>query len=468
MELGKTVAQNQGSSNSTVQLQTIQCKHWIRKMKEFKFVAVTLCLLDHDKQSKIFSKAQQGDASLALDYPTCHERFKSTLESAQNGQLGTWVKRNLAALKTGTYAGVRLNGLGEEVAAAMEHSPIDPTLFEVEGICGKRKFGRGHQYLLKWLGFPEKDNTWEGAGRVQRTSPKLVEAFERGDSAADQQAAARSARTAARAAFREPEEAAVTLDALDGERRLEAENAIEARIRRYAAAMAGAMLEKFDERLPMPQVLIHLREMFDFRRMPWGDVGALTKWSDADIKWIVEEKFPDMDVFIVQSEALKVRLWLNENQEKFKISVPVHNADGDIIKGQHKQELALCGEGSIFNELFTRYDALFPSGIKQYLGVADYNIAFMVTQCATERIGRNMTECKPASRCSIADDNFKKIVWISYNCPPIHEKDFSKYVDMWIKEKHQLALFQSGGESKVLERKSKEHKHTLLSNRIDK
>ena len=72
--------------------------------------------------------------------------------------------------------------------------------------------------------------------------------------------------------------------------------------------MAGAILKKFDERLPMPQVLIHLREMFDFRRMPCGDVDALTTWSDADTKWIAEEKFLDMDVFIVQSEASKVRL----------------------------------------------------------------------------------------------------------------------------------------------------------------
>lgn len=49
------------------------------------------------------------------------------------------------------------------------------------------------------------------------------------------------------------------------------------------------------------------------------------------------------------------------------------------------------------------------------------------------------------------------------NGPPIHEVDFSKYVKLWEGEKHQLALYKSGGEQRVLERMSAKHKHTILS-----
>jgi hypothetical protein len=109
---------------------------------------------------------------------------------------------------------------------------------------------------------------------------------------------------------------------------------------------------------------------------------------------------------------------------------------------------------------------LFPSGIQSWLYAADYNISYIFTQCATERIGRNMTLTKTPERTSLSDQHFKELVWVSYNGPPIHEVDFSKYVDVWLKEKHQLALFQSGGEQRVLERKADAHKHTILSNRV--
>ena len=74
-----------------------------------------------------------------------------------------------------------------------------------------------------------------------------------------------------------------------------------------------------------------------------------------------------------------------------------------------------------------------------------------------------MTLTKPPERSDLGDENFKMSVWVSYNGPPIHEVDFSKYVKLWEEEKHQLALFKSGGEQRVLERMSAKHKHTILS-----
>ena len=293
----------------------------------------------------------------------------------------------------------------------------------------------------------------------------LVAAYERGDSATDQAAAARATRTARREAFKEPEEVANDIALLQGEEKEAAAAEIDARVRRYSQAMATAMLESFDVRLPMPEVLGHLRTVFDFRRMPLSDHNALECWSNDSIRWLVENKLPELDVEVVQNEALKVRMWLADCQRKFMVQVPVYDENGDRVKGRTKEELALCGDNSIFNVLFTQYDTLFPSGIKSYLYSADYNIAYLVTQCATERIGRNMTLTKPPERSSLGDDTFKELVWMSYNCPPIHEVDFSEYVHVWEEEKHQLDLFKTGGEQRVLERKKSEHKHTILSNR---
>ena len=173
--LAGEIKELEGSSNAAVQCKVIQMKHWSRRMREFKFVAVTLCLLDNDKRSKIFSKAAQNDNS---------------------------------------------------------------------------------------------------------------------------------------------------------------------------TSMASAMLETFDERLPVPEVLLHLREVFDFRRMPWHDSTALETWSNQSIVWLVVNKFPELDAETLQTQALKVRMWLREDLGSFYKDVPLYNSDGDAIKGQSKKQLALCGADS--------------------------------------------------------------------------------------------------------------------------
>jgi len=448
-------------------VQVSQCKHWLRRMTEFKFVAVSLALLDYDKQFKIFSKKEQSDTDLGLDYPTNHELFENSLKAAAAGTLGSHVNRNLASLKSGKYAGVTLRGMGVDIEEASGHTAIDPDHFEIEAIAGKQKAGRGYQYCIKWLGYSDKENTWEAAGRIKKTAAELVEAYERGDSVCDQQDAARRSRAARREAFREPEESTATLANLSDKETERAQAAIEARVKGYAIKMAEATLERFHQRLPMPLVLIHLRAIFDYRRMPWCDNDKLLTWSDDSVKWLVDHKFPHLDVAVVQAEAMKVRLWLREAREQFRVAVKVHDNDGNVVKGQTKQVLAMTGEGGIYHALFTQYNDLFPSGIRSYLEALDYNIAFIFSSCSTERIGRNMTLTKPPERGSLGDDNFKMLVWISYNSPPVHEINFEKYLKIWTAEKHQLALFkEEGGEQRVLTRKSLEHKHTILSTRV--
>jgi hypothetical protein len=54
---------------------------------------------------------------------------------------------------------------------------VDPEhgRFEVEKLVGKRRVGRTVQYLVKWLGYPDSENTWE---KKRDIDPDPVAAFE--------------------------------------------------------------------------------------------------------------------------------------------------------------------------------------------------------------------------------------------------------------------------------------------------
>ena len=90
---------------------------------------------------------------------------------------------------------------------------------------------------------------------------------------------------ARRAEFKEPEEAADDNARLEGAEEDVAALEAEARVRRYSMEMPVATLDTFDARLPVHEVymLLHLRIIFDFRRMPRGDDEALQTWSNESI-----------------------------------------------------------------------------------------------------------------------------------------------------------------------------------------
>jgi len=48
--------------------------------------------------------------------------------------------------------------------------------FQVEAIVDKRVKGKTIQYLLKWKGYSDADNTWES--KTNLNCPELVKAFE--------------------------------------------------------------------------------------------------------------------------------------------------------------------------------------------------------------------------------------------------------------------------------------------------
>jgi Chromo (CHRromatin Organisation MOdifier) domain len=51
--------------------------------------------------------------------------------------------------------------------------------YEVEQICAHWRWGRGKtlQYLIKWKGYPESDNTWENANQIH--APTLIKLYHR-------------------------------------------------------------------------------------------------------------------------------------------------------------------------------------------------------------------------------------------------------------------------------------------------
>ena len=49
--------------------------------------------------------------------------------------------------------------------------------FEVEAILEKKKEGRMNQYLVKWKGFPNSENTWETKANL-KNSTRLLKEFE--------------------------------------------------------------------------------------------------------------------------------------------------------------------------------------------------------------------------------------------------------------------------------------------------
>src|SRR5216683_5474766 len=55
----------------------------------------------------------------------------------------------------------------------------DQEQYEVEAIRSHRCHGRKQQlqYLVKWKGYPESDNTWEPVDHIQ--APQLVKEYER-------------------------------------------------------------------------------------------------------------------------------------------------------------------------------------------------------------------------------------------------------------------------------------------------
>lgn len=51
---------------------------------------------------------------------------------------------------------------------------LDDNQWAVEKLIEKRRYGRAVKYLVKWLGYPDSENSWE---RKKNIDPETVAAF---------------------------------------------------------------------------------------------------------------------------------------------------------------------------------------------------------------------------------------------------------------------------------------------------
>ena len=63
---------------------------------------------------------------------------------------------------------------GSEFARPPAMDP-DDNQWKVERLIAKRQIGRGFQYLVKWLGYPVDESTWE---KKRDIDPNIVATFE--------------------------------------------------------------------------------------------------------------------------------------------------------------------------------------------------------------------------------------------------------------------------------------------------
>jgi len=47
--------------------------------------------------------------------------------------------------------------------------------YEVEAIIGHKRRGKGKQYLIKWLGYPTLENSWEWESNLEHAAGLLKE-----------------------------------------------------------------------------------------------------------------------------------------------------------------------------------------------------------------------------------------------------------------------------------------------------
>ncbi|EJC97333.1 uncharacterized protein FOMMEDRAFT_100036 [Fomitiporia mediterranea MF3/22] len=81
------------------------------------------------------------------------------------------------------YSGLLIPYKEKEYPGRQVHTNPDPELinkeweYTVENILDSRKRRNKYQYLIKWLDYPDIDNTWEPFGKGLTNSVKLIREF---------------------------------------------------------------------------------------------------------------------------------------------------------------------------------------------------------------------------------------------------------------------------------------------------
>ena len=190
--------------------------------------------------------------------------------------------------------------------------------------------------------------------------------------------------------------------------------------------------------------------------MPFGmspqERNSLETYGDDGLKRLVEERYEWMDYDCVRNEALRVRFFVRENYADF------YDPETKCLR--------ICGSGSIFARLFANTAALgVYARTPNYLYIADDMIATQMTQCGTERVGRQMTLVKNDLRTKLNDDLYNALLYLRQNGPPLAEVDYNRLIDSWSAGGHFLPFTKNGSESRVMTRKLQETKMTPILKR---
>ena len=502
----------EGTAHATTVLIS-KARSWRRQIRQFKFVAVVLVLLDVNEALRKFSKATQADAGLAIDVPNHRASLEATLIARRDGSLGPKVWRNMRQLCDGKYGSMELIGVplpeaeremrAEAVGSALPAelaNARDDELWDVEAIIEHKPIGRGFQYLVWWKGFPRGEATWES--RVNLRPVDIDEYWEQ----VRAQAAAATAPSAPPSPppspspllplpplaplpsspppgppsdsdfDSEPPSDTDSEDELIGEAASAARAKLQAdlaehpayvRILSYQRAICESLLRHMPGYLAIPEVVTHLARVTDFRLMPLEFTAeahsALETWGNESINWLVANVLTHLDADVLRAEAMRARFFVRDHQKEWVLEYDVIGEDGKVMGKERR--LSLVGETSIAHTLFTEPGRISGGVPHQFLEVMDYMIAFRFNQSDTERAGRTMTLTKPALRSSLGNKHFKQAAWVAFNSPGFHEIDIMALVRRWKADGHLSAVMKdaSGPRAKeVLERKGREHKVSFL------
>ena len=119
----KSTLQAADAASGAKEVIHIKMRTWLRKLTQFKFVAVCLVLIDINTASRRFSKAAQSEDGIATDHVRLLADYRDRISTLRNGSYGSQVQSNIEQLRRGFYGNVQLVGV-----------PGAPGVSEVDGV----------------------------------------------------------------------------------------------------------------------------------------------------------------------------------------------------------------------------------------------------------------------------------------------------------------------------------------------
>ena len=179
---------------------------------------------------------------------------------------------------------------------------------------------------------------------------------------------------------------------------------------------------------------IRLQHAFDFRKLIIGggripvSEEALQKQKDA-IKWLVENKLPQLNAAALQRQTSRVMEWVIDNYDSFY--------DREAAK------LKLKGRDGVYNALHMSAGDIVNencSSLDEFFYALEYLVVYKLSQSDTERLGSTMNLTKTKLRKHLGTRTFQRLVFLKFNLPHLHEVvDFDKYIVHWRANKKRSA-----------------------------